>query len=197
MAFSRPLKNAAPAKARAQYLFNVDEYHQLIEVGILGPEDRIELIHGELTMMPPIGPEHSSYTRRLTNLLPRKLPDNVVLQMNEPVTIAPGSEPQPDAAIVKAKPDNYRKAHPTPKDVLLIIEVADSSSNFDNKVKGKLYGKAGIPEYWIIETAENLVRVFTDPSKEGYRTIREFHRGDKVKCGTVPQLQLTVDDLLV
>lgn len=148
-------------------------------------------------MMPPIGPEHSSHTRRLTNLLPRKLPESVVLQMNEPITIPNHSEPQPDAAIVKVKADNYRKAHPTPKDVLLVIEVADSSTDFDNKVKAKLYGKAGIPEYWIVEIEEACVRVFTDPSKQGYRTIKEYHRGDKVKCGTVPELHLAVAELLV
>lgn len=197
MSAAHSSKPKAPAKARSQYLFNVDDYHQLVTAGILEERDRIELIQGELTMMPPIGPEHSSHTRRLTNLLPRKLPETVILQMNEPITIPNHSEPQPDAAIVKARPDNYRKAHPTPKDVLLVIEVADSSADFDNTVKAKLYGKAGIPEYWIVEIGEACVRVFTEPSKQGYRTIKEYHRGDKVKCGTVPELHLAVTELLV
>ena len=197
MSAAHSTKSKALPTARSHYLFSVEDYHQLLTAGILEPGDRIELIQGELTMMPPIGPEHSSHTRRLTNLLPRKLPESVVLQMNEPITIPNHSEPQPDAAIVKVKADNYRKAHPTPKDVLLVIEVADSSTDFDNKVKAKLYGKAGIPEYWIVEIEEACVRVFTDPSKQGYRTIKEYHRGDKVKCGTVPELHLAVSELLV
>lgn len=148
-------------------------------------------------MMPPIGPEHSANTSNLVYCIAKRLPEKARLRVSEPVGIRDHSEPQPDLAVVKAKADHYKSAHPTPKDVLLVIEVADSSTDFDNKVKAKLYGKAGIPEYWIVEIEEACVRVFTDPSKQGYRTIKEYHRGDKVKCGTVPELHLAVSELLV
>lgn len=197
MSTARSLKSQAPVKARSQYLFSVDDYHQLLKAGILEPTDRIELIHGELTMMPPIGPEHSANTSNLVYCIAKRLSDKVRLRVSEPISIREHSEPQPDLAVVKAKADHYKSAHPAPKDVLLVIEVADSSADFDNTVKAKLYGKAGIPEYWIVETAEACVRVFTEPSKQGYRTIKEYHRGDKVKCGTVPELHLAVTELLV
>ena len=186
-----------PVAVRDRYSFTVADYHQLIAAGSFKRSDRIELINGELTLMPPIGPEHSSHTRRLTNLLPRKLPKSVMLQMNEPITIPKHSEPQPDAAIVRAKADNYKSGHPQPKDVLLVIEVADSSAAFDYQVKSKLYGKAGIAEYWILNIEEGCLRVFTEPSSKGYRTAKDYYAGDRVQCGTVAELDLRVDELFV
>lgn len=182
---------------RDPYLFTVDDYHTLIEAGNFKRDDRIELINGELTVMPPIGPEHSSHTRSLTNLLPPLLPKSVMLQMNEPITIPKHSEPQPDAAIVKARPDNYRSAHPHPKDVLLIIEVSDSSIQFDKDVKARLYGKHGIPEYWVVDIPEHCVHVFTDPTQHGYRSIRKTFRGEKLKSAAVPGLAVKTNDLLL
>ena len=179
------------------YLFNVKDYRQLVSAGVLESEDRIELIEGELIMMPPIGPEYSASTSNLFFCLSRRLSEKTRLRVSDPITLSSFSEPQPNIAIVKARADHYKSAHPTPKDVLVVIEVVDSSADFDNTVKAKLYGKAGIPEYWIVEIEEACVRVFTEPSKQGYRTIKEYHRGDKVKCGTVPELHLAVTELLV
>lgn len=199
MAFTRSiLRNAQPEiDVRQRVTFSVDDYHQLLATGILDKDDRIELINRELTIMPPIGPEHSSYTRSIATRLPRVLPENLMLQISDPITIAPNSEPQPDAAVVRARKDNYKKAHPGPADVLLVIEVADSSAPFDNEVKAKLYGKAGIPEYWAIEIKAECLRIFTAPSAKGYRKISENYRGDVIQCGTIPQLKLKVDDLLI
>lgn len=196
--FHSPLGSAKSAvETRARLRFTVEDYHHLMASGIFDEVDRIELINGDLTMMPPIGPEHSSHTTGLTNKLPRKLPETLLVRINEPITIGTRSEPQPDVAIVRARKDNYKTAHPGPKDVLLVIEVADSSAPFDNEVKAKLYGKAGIPEYWVIDIAAECVRVFTGPSAKGYKHITENHRGEPIKCGTIPQLKLTVNEVLV
>lgn len=199
MAFTRSiLRNARPEiDVRQRVTFSVDDYHQLITAGILDKDDRIELINGELTIMPPIGPEHSSHSSELNHRLSRLVPDSMRVRMGDPITISPHSEPRPDAAVVRVRKDNYKNAHPGPADVLLVIEVADSSAPFDNEVKSKLYGKAGIPEYWVIDIKAECLRIFTAPSAKGYRKISENYRGDAIKCGTIPQLKLKVDDLLV
>jgi len=197
MAFaSTPRLIPTPVDTRGRYAFTVADYHQLIVSGHFTRADRIELISGELTIMPPIGPEHSAHTTRITNTLPAELPAGVWLRMNELITIPDHSEPQPDAAIVRARADGYRKAHPGPKDVLLVIEVADSSVEFDLKVKAKLYSKAGIPEYWMVDVPECQVQVFTGASARGYKNVKVFERGDVLKCGSVKGLSLKVTELL-
>ena len=198
MAFAAtPRHNPPPADTRDRYAFTVRDYHQLIEAGHFTRADRVELINGELTIMPPIGPEHSSHTMRITNVLPRTLPDSALLRMNEPITIPDHSEPQPDAAVVKAWADGYRKAHPGPKDTLLVIEVADSSVDFDMKIKARLYSKAGIPEYWVVDVTEGCLHMHTHPSPRGYKSIQVFVRGESVKSRSVAGLSLKVSDLLV
>lgn len=197
MAFAVTQRPAAPpVETRQRYAFTVADYHQLIASGHFKRTDRIELIHGELTIMPPIGPEHSFHTTRITNSLPAELPAGVWLRMNEPVTIANHSEPQPDAAVVRARPDGYRSAHPGPKDVLLIIEVADTSAAFDTQVKARLYSKAGIPEHWVIDVQEGCLRVFTQPSARGYKQLQVLDRGDTVKSASVSGLTLKVKVLI-
>ncbi|MBL9176589.1 MAG: Uma2 family endonuclease [Verrucomicrobiaceae bacterium] len=185
-----------PVDTRGRYAFTVRDFHQLVQSGHFTRQDRIELINGELTIMPPIGPEHSFHTRRITNVLPVELPSDVMLQMNEPITIPEHSEPQPDAAVVKAKADGYRKAHPGPKDVLLIIEVADSSVEFDVQIKSKLYAKAGIPEYWVMNIKEASLHVFTGPSAKGYKNIEVLDAADTVRSRSVKGLKIAVKKLL-
>lgn len=191
-------KRPAPqhAETRARYAFTVADYHQLIASGHFKRTDRVELISGELTIIPPIGPEHSFHTTRITNTLPQMLPTGVWLRVNEPITIGNHSEPQPDAAVVRERPDGYRSAHPGPKDVLLIIEVADTSAAFDTQVKAKLYSKAGIPEYWVIDVQESCLRVFTEPSARGYKHIQALERDDTVKSVSINGLAIQVKELM-
>lgn len=193
---AKPSLTLSPAEARGRYAFTVRDYHQLVSSGHFTRTDRIELIEGELTIMPPIGPEHSYRTRRITNLLPAKLPAGAMLQMNEPITIPDHSEPQPDAAVVREREDGYRKAHPLPEDVLLIIEVADTSVEFDMKVKAHLYARAGIPEYWVVDVKAGCLQVFTSPSEEGYQNCQMLGAEDSVTCQCVPGLQITAKQLL-
>lgn len=185
-----------PVDTRGRYAFTVRDFHHLVEAGHFTRADRIELINGELTIMPPIGPEHSYHTTRITNTLPLQLPAGVLLRMNEPITIPDHSEPQPDAAVVRGKADGYRKAHPGPKDVLLIIEVADSSAEFDVQIKSKLYARAGIPEYWVLNVKETALHVFTGPSAKGYKSIEVLDAGDTVRSRSVPGLKIAVKKLL-
>lgn len=197
MAFAATSHSLPPdVDTRQRYSFTLADYHKLIESGHLTREDRLELIRGELIIMPPIGPEHSFHTTRITNLLPLRLPPGLLLRMNEPISIPHHSEPQPDAAVVRSRTDGYRTGHPLPEDVLLIIEVADSSARFDTQVKAKLYGVAGIPEYWVIDVPQACLRVFIDPTSRGYKTTQVFEREDTVKCRSIPELVLPVEELL-
>lgn len=198
MAFVTSPPSALPsADTRERYLFTVGDYHRLIESGQLARTDRIELIHGEFTIMPPIGPEHSFHTTRITNSLPLKLPSGVWLRVAEPITLAPDSEPQPDAAVVRAKEDGYRTAHPGPEDVLLVIEVADTSVAFDTQIKAQLYGQAGIPEYWVLDLPDGCLRVFAEPSAKGYKLLHIFERGDTVTSTAVAGLKIEVGEWMV
>jgi len=157
----------------------VHDYHRMAEVGVLQPDDRTELIEGEIVDMPPIGSQHASVVTRLTRLLIRTVDDSVDVRVQLPVRLIPRSEPQPDFALVEAKPDAYRSAHPVAKDVLLLIEVSDSTLRFDLDVKARLYATQGIPEYWVIDLVNRrLVR-------HRARTRKQYTERDEVTAGTV------------
>ena len=180
-----------------RYRFSLDEYHELVASGFFKREDRIELIEGELIMMPPPSPEHSASSTSLRRRIERALPDSLLLRGAQPVTIPPRSEPASYLCLVKMRPDFYKSAHPGPKDVLLLIEVAKTSAPFDKGTKARVYGAAGIAEYWVIEIVERVVQVFTEPTKNGYRTQRTYQPDETVRCGTIRKLALKVADMLL
>jgi Uma2 family endonuclease len=193
---SQRAPNTQPA-GREHYKFTVEEFHRLEETGILSREDRIELIEGELVIMPPIGPEHSSHTRSLREILSRLMPDDLLLCVAEPVTLSEHSEPLPDFSVVRRRADFYRGGHPGPEDVQLIVEVAQSSVEFDLGDKALQYARHAVAEYWVLDIAGACLHVFSASTSEGYRNHRIFQRGETVKCGTVPQVELRVDAMLL
>ncbi|NWF61034.1 MAG: Uma2 family endonuclease [Fischerella sp.] len=129
--------------------FTLAEYHRLAELGFFHEDDHIELINGEIIQMVAKGKAHATCLRNLLRELPRLVGDRATLQSQAPITLPPNSEPEPDFAIVKNRNDNYLSGHPEPTDVLLVIEVADSSLDYDRDVKMPLYAQAGISDYWI------------------------------------------------
>src|SRR5579862_9904434 len=131
----------------------VAEYHRMGEVGILTEDDRVELIEGELIAMSPIGSEHSGTVNALTHTLVLAVEDRAVVAVQNPVQLDDLSEPRPDFALLKPRDDYYRRSTPRPDDVLLLIEVADSSLAYDRNVKRSLYAWHGIPEFWIVNIA--------------------------------------------
>ncbi|MBL1175569.1 Uma2 family endonuclease [Pantanalinema sp. GBBB05] len=146
--------------------FTVDDYHRLIELGFIKEGDRIELIRGELVQMVAKGTSHSSCnTRLLYELLPL-LGDRAIVRHQDPVTLPRHSEPEPDFAIVKVRSDRYRSAHPQPKDILLIIEVSDSTLTYDQTTKLSVYAEHQIPDYWIVNLVANQLECYSQP----YRT---------------------------
>lgn len=176
--------------------FTVAEYYRMGEVGILGPDERVELIEGEIIVMPPIGPGHAWSVALDIPLFSQYAGDRFFVQIQNPIHLNDGSEPQPDLFLLRHRPEGYASAHPTPADVLLVIEVADSSLEYDREVKAHLYGRAGIPETWVKNLPEDCIERFTEPGPEGYAQHSVHHRGETLTPVSLPDLELAVDELL-
>ena len=162
------LLNRYPAAPRR--LLTVDEYHQMGEAGILTEDDRVELIEGELVAMAPIGSEHIAASNSLNRLLVLAVGDHGIVSVGNPVRLNRHSEPQPDFSVLKPR-DDYRKMLPRPEDTLLAVEVANTSLDYDRKVKLALYARSGIPEVWIVNLAANEVEVYRSPVADNYTAV--------------------------
>jgi Uma2 family endonuclease len=171
---------AAMGVAVERYRFTVDEFHRLAEAGILGEDDRAELIEGEIVMMTPIGLRHASCVDRLTRLLVQVAGEAAIVRVQNPVVLGERSEPQPDFALLAPRDDFYAGAAPGPGDVLLAIEVADSSLGYDRGVKLPLYGRSGIREVWIVDLGRGCVDAYRGPAADGYAERRTYRPGESL-----------------
>jgi Uma2 family endonuclease len=176
-------------------LFTVDEYHQMAEAGIFGPEERLELIDGEIIEMSPIDPRHAGCVININRLLVTRLGDRAVISPQNPVVIRPRSEPQPDMLVLRPRAVSYSRAHPTPEDVLLAIEVANTTARFDRIVKARLYARAGIPEYWLVDVREERVDIFRSPRGEAYADTATAGRGGAISVLSFPDVVIPVAGL--
>ncbi len=187
----------APATGRETRKFTVDEYFRMVEAGILKPKERVELIEGEILLKAPTGHRHVAgvirYTRVLINLAANRF--SVLVQASLPLD--ENSAPEPDLALLKYREDDYTGGFPNPDDVLLVIEVADSSLNYDREVKAHIYGRAGIPETWVLNLPGDCIERFTGPGSEGYAQHTVLRRGGRVAPVSLPDVELVVEDLLL
>ena len=181
-----------PAVARRR--FTVAEYHRMAEAGILHEDDRIELIHGEIIQMSPIGNPHSSTVRRLINKLTRQLDPRFTIDAQNPVQISEYSEPEPDIVVLPFRDDYYADGV-TPADVLLIIEVSSTTLRYDQAVKLPLYAAAGIPEVWIIDVGRQQLEVHRHPREERYQSANTLSRDETVSA-TQFSLTIAVKELI-
>jgi len=179
----------------ARHRLSVEDYHKLGEVGILTEESRVELIEGELIDMAPIGGPHMGLVNRLNRLLVLAVGDLGVVSIQNPVTLPPNSEPQPDVAILKPGADSAGSAVPRADEVLLLIEVADTTLSYDRNTKLKLYAKAGIAEAWIVNLQSKCVEVYRDPAPAGYVEHSEVGSGRIVSPLALPTVQLAVAEI--
>ncbi len=177
--------------------FTADEYHRMIKTGILGEDDRLELIRGEIVYMAPIGSHHAACVKRLNRLFVRTLSEMVIVGVHDPVGIGEDSEPEPDIALLKPRPDFYAEGHPRPGDVFLIVEVADTSLESDRREKLPLYAGAGIGEVWIVNLRDACVEVYTEPSGSGYRGIRIVRKGSAIAPEAFPDTEISVGKILI
>ncbi|MGH8905529.1 MAG: Uma2 family endonuclease [Egibacteraceae bacterium] len=177
-----------------RWRFTVEKYERMGQTGIFGEDDRLELIEGEIVRMSPIGPVHAWFVDLLNRVLVLQLRDRAIVRVQNPLRLAPHSEPQPDLAIVRRR-RSYLLGHPTAADVLLVIEVADTSLAFDRKVKIRMYALAGIYEVWVIDIASRAIIVFSGPLRDTYLSERTVRPGEKLTVPGFDDVVLTVADL--
>jgi Uma2 family endonuclease len=168
----------------------------MAEFGFLKPDARVELIDGAIHDMSPIGPTHSGVVIRLIRLFTFRVKGRWLVSAQNPVGLDNYSEPQPDLVLLKPAPDDYVSHHPTPDDVFLLIEVADSSLEFDRNKKLPVYARTGIPELWIINLQESTIEVYREPHFTGYEKKTVLRAGDKASPMAFPDVAVDVAELL-
>jgi Uma2 family endonuclease len=176
--------------------FNITEYYRMAETGILSEDDRVELIEGEIIKMAPIGSRHAGCVSRLNTLFNRLVSETTLVSVQNPVRLSDFSEPQPDISLLKVRDDFYSNSHPTPADVLLIIEVSDTSLDYDRNIKIPLYAASLIPEVWLVNLIKDIVEIYREPRDGMYREVRYVRRGESVSPKCSPNLTISVDALL-
>jgi Uma2 family endonuclease len=179
-----------------KHCFNVHDYHRMVEVGLLSEDSRVELIEGEIIKMSSIGSTHGGAVKRSSAFLNRALGDAVIVSVQDPIRLDDFSEPQPDLALLKPRKDFYSNAHPTPEDVLVVIEVAESSVNYDRNLKVPLYARAGIPEVWLMVLQKDVIEVHSQPKNGKYQKVQRLKRGKTLISQILPEFSCRVEDLL-
>jgi len=176
--------------------FTVDDYYKMAEAGILTEEDRVELIEGEILKMSPIGNRHAMTVTRAMMILVRGLGDKVVVTVQNPAHMDKYNEPQPDLVLIRPREGFYGTGHPDPADVVLLIEVADSSLRKDRLLKLPVYARNGIREVWIIDVKNDVIYIHREPHTNAYLSLETKHRGETVSPEAFPDFLIKVDDLL-
>ena len=180
----------------AKRWITADEYERMGEAGVFHPDDRLELLEGEIYKMSPIGSPHAACVDFLSSFLNRLFSGRFIVRVQNPIRLNDFSEPQPDIALLRWRDDFYRQAHPTPADVLLIIEVADSTVETDRSYKMPLYAKAGIAEAWLVNLPDEKIELYAEPVGGVYQVKREFKRGEDVQAHGITGLSVNVADVL-
>jgi Uma2 family endonuclease len=181
--------------ARPHHQFSVAEYEQMIDLGILTENDRVELIRGEIVKKMSIGDLHAAAVILLTRLFHRKLFDSAIVSVQNPIALE-DSEPEPDVALLKVRDDCYASGRPKARDVLLLVEVADATLRFDRYDKGSLYAENGIAEYWILNLVDRTLEVHRDPQSSGqYAEVRVLSASQSTDILKLPGEMLSVAEL--
>jgi Uma2 family endonuclease len=184
------------AEIISRKLFSVEEFQRIADAGIFPPDSRFELIRGEIIEMPIPTRLHSGRVNKLTRVFTSKLGESAIVCIQNPMFVDKMSEPRPDVVICKPLPELFGPFEPEPSDVLLLVEISDTSLRYDTKIKSRLYAEAGIPEYWILNIPNDILQVCTDPSDGEYRRIENLERGQTITAQMLPGFVFTSDELL-
>jgi Uma2 family endonuclease len=176
--------------------FTVGQYHQMIESGILTERDRVELLQGEIIEMSPVGRQHAACVDRLNELFVLGLVSKAIVRVQSPIRLSNNSEPQPDLAILRRRSDFYADGHPQPDDVFALVEVSDTTVEFDRAVKVPLYAKEGIAEVWIVDLNANLIEVYREPTSSSYQQIQAFAQSQSLTFQAFTEVSFPVDRIL-
>ena len=170
------------------------EYYQMMESGIIREGERVELILGQIFTMAAKGTRHTISTRKLFKQLLSLLDERADVQSQDPITLPNNTEPEPDIVIARLRSDEYINSHPAPADIILVIEVADSSIKFDRDIKAQLYAAAGINEYWIVNLIDNRLEIYRQPSNSIYTSIQIVMPPQSISLPEFPEISLNIGD---
>lgn len=179
----------------SRHKLSIEDFHQMGRVGILREGSRVELIDGELIDMAPIGSLHASVVSTLSMFFARQVGELAIVSTQNPVSLPPESEPQPDLALLKPCSDRYRDALPTAGDVLLVIEVAQTTADYEREIKLPLYARHAIPEFWLIDLNSGTIEVYREPSAKGYRKLLRPDRGETITPALLSKVQLPLREI--
>jgi Uma2 family endonuclease len=179
-----------------RHAVSAQEYLRMAEASVFAPDARLELIEGEIVEMAPIGSRHAGAVKTLNRLLVQRAGDRAVVSVQDPVVVADRSVPQPDLALLNPRDDDYSSSHPSAADVLLAIEVADTTLAFDVGTKVPLYARCGIPEVWVVDLSDRTIRIYREPSARGYRESFIVTQEESVQCVALPQVYVAARELV-
>lgn len=191
-----PLPHTRGQIVAATYTLSVAQFERMIEAGILPENEHIELIEGDITEMAAVGKRHASRVKYLNRNLNRLVGDKAIVSVQDPIQLDDLSEPEPDIALLTRRDDFYRHQLPCPADVLLVIEVADSSLEYDRRTKLPLYARAGIREFWLVNLIEERIEIYTEPANGTYTKVAYIRRGEALISVTMPDITLDAEALL-
>jgi Uma2 family endonuclease len=184
------------AVAVSRRRFTVHDYHRMGDAGILSPTDRVELIDGEIVTKMAIGPRHGASVDRTNRALTTAVGTSAIVRVQGSVRLDLFNQPEPDIVLLRPRADFYASAHPGPADMLLVIEFAESSIDYDRDIKAHIYAKASVVEYWLVDLNEDVVRLYSDPSKGVYRSETSLRRGQSLAPRSLPSCAIGAQDLL-
>jgi Uma2 family endonuclease len=181
---------------QTKHRFSVKEYYRMAETGVLRPDARVELLNGEIIDMSPIGPFHGGLVKRLSRIFNLKAKGRWIVSTQDPLHLEDYSEPEPDVMLLKPAPDDYTSRHPQPDDVFLLIEVSDTTLDFDHEEKLPAYGRAGVAEAWIVNLIDAMIEIYREPHFTGYGSKTILRAGDTIAPLAFPDAAVDVAELL-
>ncbi len=184
------------AVQQSKRLFSIDEFERMVQAGVLMENDRVELVEGEIVEMAAKGSRHASCVTRINALFIRHSGQSAVVRIQDPVRLSGRSELEPDVALVRPRGDLYANSHPGPHDVLLLVEVSDTTLGYDRGVKLEIYAKAGIREVWIVNLADEIIEVYAQPEGDKYQQRGLARRGEIIEVQAARHLAFAVNDIL-
>jgi Uma2 family endonuclease len=176
--------------------FTVTEFQRMVETGILEEGSPYELLNGEIIHMATIGSKHAAKVDRISTFLNRKINDAIIVRVQNPIELGAFSQPEPDIAILRWQDDFYESGHPTAQDIYLLIEVSDTTLDYDRSTKLPIYAESGIAEYWIVNLPDNQIEVYRNPSGNAYQSIQTFTKDQTLTIELLPKITIAVNAIL-
>jgi Uma2 family endonuclease len=196
MSISQPLLNLnfrpEPSTMKS---WTVDDYHRMVELGVLRSSERTELIAGQILLMAAKGTSHVTSLHLLGNLLEDQLAEAVLIRRQDPIQLSDFSEPEPDLVVVCGGVLDYADHHPIPSEIYLVVEVADSTLKYDCETKDKIYAQAGILEYWVLDVKGRQLHLFQQPSDDGYQSHTILRESAKTSLVAFPDVVLDIQTM--